>query len=401
MQRVMILLLMFIPIACGATFEEGFSAELPDNAPTSSSTYLPTVVSGCSDQASDDCAAIIEYAQFVATRQHEDQIAGVATAIVSGDDIIFMDGFGMRDIAAGLPVTNETFFHIGSVTKSFTALLAAALIEDGEFTWDTPVVQLYPDFALSDPDATQSVTLRHLVSMRSGIPDFVEDDFDVDDGTAEDVFPFLADSELLALPGEEFSYSNLSASAAGYLAVIAATGDDQNLYDGYAGLLTERVLRPIGMETATVNVSELYGDPNYGKSYVLEGGQLVEAEPMDFDGDPLAPSGVIKASISEMALYVQMQLGRGVAANGERLFSAETVTELWQPYLEDYGLGWEIVEIDGSTLIQHEGAFDNYLSIVSFIPDQDIGFVILTNTEDSAENLINRAPAMFVELFGQ
>ncbi len=375
MKQAAILLCAFLSIACGGNFE----GELSTND-----------------------TAITEYVDFVAQRQETDQIAGVALAIVSKDDVLFMDGFGMRDVEAHLPVTEETLFHIGSITKSFTALLIASLVEEDIMTWDTSAAQIYPNFALSEPEATQHVTLRHLVSMRGGIPDYVEDDFDIDRATGKDIFPFLAEAELLDAPlGATFSYSNLSSTAAGYLAVIAATGDDQNLYDGYADLLTERVLRPIGMKNATVRVSDLYDNPNYGYAYVLEDGELAEAEPTDFDGDPLAPSGSIKASISEMAMYVQLQLGRGIAANGERVVSAETITELWKPYLEGYALGWEAVEIDGGTLVQHEGAFDNYLSIVGFIPEQEIGFVILTNTENAAEEMIDQSADLFVALFGQ
>ena len=402
--HVLLILILLFATACGE--EEAF--DLPASEPEQSETLGSESESESEEDESsepdpnDDAdSAIDQLDAYMAQTVENDSIAGAAIAIVSGDEILFIDGYGFRDIEAGLPVTDATLFHIGSVNKSFTALLIATLVDEGLLEWDSRAVDIYPQFALSEQASTEAVTMRHLLSMRSGIPDWAEDEFDVDNTTGDDVIPFVASAELDGEPGELFSYSNISSSVSGYLGVIAATGSDEDVYTGYADLLTERVLRPIGMQTARVHVSDILDNPNYGKSYILKNGEPSEADPEDYDGDPLAPSGIIKSSIREMALYIQTHLNEGVAPNGQAVVSAENITETWQPYLSDYGMGWENQSLNGVDLIMHEGAYDNYLSIAGFSPEQDLGFVILTNSADAAEGLIDNGPSKIIELFAE
>lgn len=336
------------------------------------------------------------YTAFIEERTAVDNIPGTAVAVIAEGEIVLVQGFGYRDVANQLPVTPDTLFHIGSTNKSMTAMLIATLVDEGVVDWDTAVVDIYPDFPLDE-----TITLRHLLNMTSGLPDEAEYDFDVDNSTAEDLLSFLDEIEPFADPGEEFSYSNISSSVAGYLAVMAAEADGAGLYEGYRALLQERVLTPIGMTTAVVNVSDAQRNPNYGKSYWLENGQPVEADPEDYDGDPLAPSGVLKASVADMALYVATYVNNGVAPNGTRLISTASLDEMTTPALEDYALGWEVSNVDGYDVISHEGSYDNYLSLIGFVPELELGFVILTNSDEAAEALVADVPAVLLELYGE
>ncbi|MEA5467875.1 serine hydrolase domain-containing protein [Spirulina sp. 06S082] len=335
---------------------------------------------------------------WIEARQEEDNIPGVAVALVQGNEIILQAGFGDRDIAKQRPVTPDTLFQIGSTHKSMTALLIATLVDDGILDWDTPAIAIDSDFELDDPDSTQTVTLQHLLSMRSGIPDDAEDEFDLDNSEAEDVFEYLAEVELLGEPGDVFGYSDLAVSLAGYLAVLAVDEDEEGLYEGYARLLQERVLDPIGMKDSTILTSEAIANPNYSRSYILEDGELLEAETEDFDGDPLAPSGSLKASITDMARYISTQVNRGIAPNGDRVVSEENLLKTWQPKWGSYAMGWEIDEYQGIEVIAHEGSYDNFVSIIGIIPEYNIGFVVLTNCEDTASSLIEETPQKLIEL---
>jgi hypothetical protein len=87
-----------------------------------------------------------------------------------------------------------------------------------------------------------------------------------------------------------------------------------------------------------------------------------------------------------------------LAPNGNRVVSAANLTETWQPYLENYGMGWETSRLNGITIISHEGSFDNYLSVIGFLPDHELGFVILTNSEEAAGEFIEQAPLLLTEL---
>ncbi|MCB0037090.1 MAG: beta-lactamase family protein [Anaerolineales bacterium] len=398
MRKWLLLLVMLVLLltACEGDFddEEDFFEEEPVSGELSDAGD-EELLEVEADDGSGSADYLADYAAYIEEIVERDNIAGVAIAVIEGDEIVLVQGFGYRDLENGLPVTADTLFHIGSTNKSFTAMLVATLVDEGLITWDTPIVDVYPDFPLSD-----EITFRHLLSMRSGIADEAEDDFDVDNSTAEDVLDFLNDIDLFAEPGEEFSYSNISSATAGYAAVLAADADNNGLYDGYIDLLQQRILDPIGMETAVARVSEAEQNPNYGKSYVLgSDGQPEEAEPEDYDGDPLAPSGTLKASAAEMALYISTYLNQGVAPNGTRVVSAENMAVMVEPYLEDYALGWENKSYEDIQVISHEGSFDNYLSIIGFSPDEELGFVILANTADAAETLIEEAPQMLFDLY--
>jgi CubicO group peptidase (beta-lactamase class C family) len=179
--------------------------------------------------------------------------------------------------------------------------------------------------------------------------------------------------------------------------VLGSSGQLATLYDDYATLLSERVLSPIGMESATIYYSQAQANPNHANSYICQNNQPTLAESEDFDGDPLAPSGSLKANVVEMALYISTQLGRGVAPNGTQVVSEENLSATWQPYLEDYGMGWEVSEYNAIEIIMHTGSYDNFESVIGFMPALDTGFVVLTNAE-TGEALTSQAPFVLLDL---
>lgn len=378
------------PVSESASESEN-ERENEDEAPTSNtSSQAESILSQ---------AQLDDYAAFVENLAAENDIAGGVVAVVQSDAVLLVHGFGYRNLEEELPVTPETLFHIGSTNKSMTALLVATLVDEGLLDWDTPLVEVWPDFELSDPASTDTVTMRHLLSMTSGLGDEAEDAVDLDD-PASQVFDIAAEADLLGAPGTAYSYSNVATSLAGYIAVIVAQGESDDYYADYAALLTERVLTPSGMDGAVVYHSEALANPNYGLSYVWDDNEeaLVVGEPEDFDGDPLAPSGVVKASGQDMAAYIRTQLRLGVAPDGTRVVSAENLRQTWQPLLENYGLGWQASEIAGVDVLAHEGLYDHYLSFIGFAPELDLGFVILTNSADTAAELLDQAPVYLLEL---
>lgn len=355
-------------------------------------------------QISLSAEQLAEFADFIEQVRLEYDIPGVAATIVHGNETIFAEGFGVRDAQGNKRVTPETLFHIGSTHKSLTAMLIATLVDDGLFDWDTPIVEIYPDFELSNPESTSQVTIRHLLSMSSGIPAEAEDKFDIETENAEDIFTLLSKIPLSGKPGQQFIYSNVSASVAGYIGVLATGGEMGQLYDGYAQLLQERIFDPIGMKTATLSVEEAQANPNHSASHILdEDGYVISVESHDFTGDPLAPSGSIKASALDMAHYMSAQVNRGVALNGTRVVSEQNLTETWRPQIEDtesggnYGLGWGMQTQDGVEVIWHEGSYDNFSALLIFVPEANTGMTLLTNLDDPG-NFLEIVSERFVRL---
>lgn len=353
-----------------------------------------------SDVSSDSQSLQIAFEEYLQGKMEEDHIPGMAVALVDKDGIIYAQGFGLRNVERNLPVTQDTLFHIGSTQKSMTAMLIATLVDDGYFEWDTPVIEIEPDFELSDPKATQQVTFRHLLSMRAGISEDAEDEIDPD-GSFEDLLDAVAKNEILDLPGKVFEYSNLSVSLAGYLGALAVDETTEDLYTAYAKLLKERILSPIGMRTATLSLSEAQNSGNFAYSYALSSdNEPVLTETYDVERDILAPSGSLKASATEMGLYIQTQLNRGLAPNGMRMVSEQNLIETWKPYLEDYAMGWESKTHQGITIILHEGAYDDFMSVIGFMPDENLGFIILINSEETGA-VIEEVPLILAELLGK
>lgn len=336
--------------------------------------------------------------QFILETMEQDQIAGAAVALIDGSEIVWAKGFGLQDVADETPVTTETLFHIASTQKSMTSFMIATLVDDGLVEWDTPVVEYDPDFALEDEEATNSVTLRHLLTMTSGIHDEDDDEFDSYESYAEDLYEYLPQIDLLAAPGEQYSYSNIAVSVAAYVGVAAGGEEYEDLYTAYQELFTQQVLEPIGMNDVVFLYSDALENPNYGHSYQLDGGEWVEAETEDVDSDPLAPSGYIKANVMDMAKFISTQINEGVAPNGNQVVSAENLMETWEPALENYGMGWQVAEYNGFSFYIHDGYFDNYTSIIGFSPDKKIGFVVLNNSADMGDNLIWGVPEKVAEL---
>lgn len=339
-----------------------------------------------------------DFEQYIQKSMQSEHIPGLALAIVDHQGILAAKGFGVRNFETGAPVTVDTLFHIGSTHKSMTAMLIASLVDDGLFEWDTPLATLAPTFSFSDNQATQSVTMRHLLSMQAGIPAAAEDKLDYD-APAEDVLTVASEAWLFARPGEKFEYSNLSASVAGYLGVLAAGYDEQGLYAGYAKLFEEKVLIPIGMTAATLSVHEAMADPNYSYSYSLSlFGKVRLSETYDIEGDPLAPAGSLKANVVEMGNYVSTHLNQGVAPNGNRVVSTENLAETWIPYMENYAMGWDVFTYQGIDIISHTGAYDDYASVIGFIPEMDLGFVILLNSFEAGYDLVEAIPYVLTDL---
>ncbi|MDK1029214.1 MAG: serine hydrolase domain-containing protein [Anaerolineae bacterium] len=365
--------------------------------PASSSSPIPSDTPGPIQKVLPEWA--IEFDEYIQETMSTEHIPGLAYALILPDGTIYAQGYGFRDVAQENPVTPNTLFHIASTQKSMNSMLVAVLIDAGYFDWDTPLVEIYPDFQLSNPEYTEQVTMRHLLSMSSGIPDFAEDNLDVETASPSDVLLAVASTNLLSAPGNVFNYSNLSATMAGYIAGYAHSGGQADLYRGYVEALRALVLEPIGMTQATFSVTEARSRDDFSYSYTLPNGVAPQlAESYDVDEDPLAPAGSLKANVLELAAYIATQINSGVAPNGTRIVSAENLRETWRPVLEGYALGWENLRYNNSQLVYHTGSYDNYVSVMAFLPEEHIGLVILINSEDAGYDLTEDAPYDLIDI---
>lgn len=328
--------------------------------------------------------------------ERQTAIPGMAYAITKDNKIIASGAIGVRNVNTGEAVTTNTLFHIGSTNKSITAFILARLVDTGLLSWNSRLSSLIP---LSYRDyAMERIKLSQLMNMTSGILDFSEDDFydlyGEDTATPNNVISFIQDYRLPELPGREFSYSNLSASVAAYAAIYASSGNTSNLAQGYADLIDTWVLKPLNMERSTIFVSETRADPDHAVSH-NKNGQV--AKSYDRDDDALLPSGALKSSANEMARYIMTMAQKGISPEGERLLSFKVLRKLWRMSAvsrktdDNYGMGWEAKRYANLKVLQHDGAYDSFSSMIAVIPARKVGFVVLANTETGTYAVMTRA----------
>jgi CubicO group peptidase (beta-lactamase class C family) len=180
-------------------------------------------------------------------------VPGAAVAVIQDGEVTYLRGFGVKELGGTQPVTPDTLFMIGSITKSTTTMLAAALVDDGRLCWDTRLVDVLPQFAAGDRTMSERLTVRDAFCNCAGLPGRdLERYFKTGRLSPEETLTALADIAPAASSGEQFIYNNLLVAAGGYAAGVAARGDgagDVGL--AYDAALQQRVLSPIGMKRST------------------------------------------------------------------------------------------------------------------------------------------------------
>jgi CubicO group peptidase (beta-lactamase class C family) len=325
-------------------------------------------------------------------------VPGASIAVVQGGDVVYLNGFGVRAFGSTQPVTPDTLLMIGSVTKSMTTMLAATLVDDGSLTWDTRLVDVLPDFTVGDPELTKSLTVRDAFCNCAGIPGRdMELFFESNAFTPQGVVASLANVAPTAALGERFQYNNLLIGAAGYAVGVAAGGGAEDVALAYDVALRERVLGPIGMTRSTFDPKDVLADGDYAVPHATDLSGTLQPVPLVAERSllPVAPSGALWSSAREMARYVQTELAQGVAPDGTRVVSTESLEMTWAPGVTlpsspalpstltesqmNYGLGWNYGAYHGLRLINHSGGTYGFASEVAFLPEADLGIVILTN----------------------
>ena len=316
----------------------------PLTSPAATST--PRAAASTPNQLPLTAEALAQFAAYIEDTRRSFNVPGMAVVVVQGGDVAFAQGFGVREAGRDDPITPDTLFSIGSTAKAMTAMMAATLVDEGLITWDTPVVDVMPQFQLSDADATGKITLRHLFAHTTGLPNtdlalfFAE-------LPPEGIVEFFKDVPLNTQPGGSRTYQNEAFAVGGYVAAMAAGGRyGDDLLETYVDLMQQRVFDPIGMSTATFSIKETEANPNHATPhYTTLNGTLAqtgfEVTPTHFwDTGSLAPAGEVRASALDVGRFLITMLSEGVAPDGARVVSRESLAETWTQQIEM--LGWRV-----------------------------------------------------------
>jgi len=342
--------------------------------------------------------------EFLRLGMAELQIPGVAMAVVQAGRIVFAEGFGICGIGSSEAVQPDTRFMIGSNTKPLTTLMMARLVARGNFDWSTPVTQLLPDFALADPELTRKLEMRHTVAASTGMPPRDMDlMFKFKGITPEQRLAEMKEMKPTTAFGETFQYSNYMVALGGY-AAARSFRPENSLKDAYEQAMQELIFGPLGMERSGFN--EGHGEHRASPHAIGFDGRCELLDPtMERFADAIAPAGGgCWSSAIDMARYVLLELNRGKLPDGEQLLPEDVLLERRKRITRitdtmSYGLGLLRSDEDGLDVVSHGGMTLGFTSDLYFLPENDVGVVLLTNLY--AANLLAAArQKVFELLFG-
>lgn len=339
-------------------------------------------------------AAPADLDAYVAASMKTFDVPGMAVAIVKDGKILVAKGYGVRKLGDPIPVDEFTMFGIGSNTKAFTTAALATLIDEGKLSWDDPVYQRLPSFVMYDPYVSHEMTIRDLLTHRSGMG-LGEGDLLFWPHTTyarEEIIYKLRFMKPASSFRSHYAYDNLLYMTAGQI-IPAVTGTS---WDDY---IRQRIFALLGMNhsnvsTATYKPGDDYAFPH---SRVDDKLQVVPLEALDNAG----PAGSINSCAADMAKWVQLQLNRGKFVDRDgRLFTEQRSKEMWTPQtilptndpppalaglkanFADYALGWGLRDYHGRKLVGHTGGVSGFVSRVMLVPEENLGVVVLTNAEE-------------------
>ncbi len=351
---------------------------------------------GNSDQAPDERLAeqLAEIDRLIESVRADWEVPGLSVAIVRGDQLVLAKGYGVRTLGGQEPVDADTQFVIASNSKAFVTAALSILVSEGKLRWEDRARDYLPEWVLHDEVATREMTIRDLVSHRSGLGTFSGDLLWY--GTRYSPAEMLA--RLRHLPPvttfrNRYGYQNLMFIAAGQI-VERVSGQS------CAAFVQERILNPLEMTRTTTSVTAF--DDNVATPHNTSGGTL-RALPHGNVDNCWGACG-LNASAGDLSRWLRLQLGRG-ELEGRRVLAADQVWEMWQPSIalpvseeaarfnptrqfSAYGLGWAISSYQGRRVIGHGGGLDGMISQTAFMPEEGLGVVVLTNSESPVSTIL-------------
>jgi CubicO group peptidase (beta-lactamase class C family) len=331
---------------------------------------------------------------FVANAMKTFDVPGIALAVVKDNKILVSKGYGVRKLGDSTPVDEHTMFGIGSNTKAFTTAALATLIDEGKLSWDDPVYQRLPGFVMYDPYVSHEMTIRDLLTHRSGMG-LGEGDllfWPHSTYTRDEIIYKLRFMKPASSFRSHYAYDNLLYMTAGQI-IPAVTGVS---WDDY---VRQHIFVPLGMNNTNVSNATFKPGDNYAHPHERVDGklQVINFEVLDNAG----PAGSINSCAADMARWVQLQLNHGKFVDRDgRLFSQQQSREMWSPQtilpigdpppplaslkpnFADYALGWGLRDYHGRKLVGHTGGVAGFVSRVMLVPEENLGIVVLTNAEE-------------------
>lgn len=330
---------------------------------------------------------------YITQQMNELDIPGVAIGIVRGDQVVYMQGYGVAD-DTGRAMTPDTPFLIASLSKSITAVGIMQLVEEGKVELDVPVQTYLPWFRVADEEASSKITVRHLLHQTSGFDEresYVRNlNTDPSDDALEKSVRALSTADLNFTPGESFEYTNTNYDILGLL-IQTISGQS---YEDY---IEENIFAPLNMAQSYASLEDARA-ANMTRGYYPFFGFTTAYDHLMPYSRIVKPSAGLFSSAEDLTHYLIAHLNQG-QYQGNSILSADGIAALHTPGIQfsentGYAMGWSVFSFpdmapatsNGSipTGVTHAGEWVGYTSLLVFIPELETGIVLLMNKHDPA-----------------
>lgn len=330
-----------------------------------------------------------EFVTWMEEATREKRIPGVALAIVSREGIMHMQTWGVRSIETRAPVNTDSVFRIASMSKTFAGAAATLLVDQNYQSWDTKLVDLFPTMNLGTGNASKGITLKHVVSHSTGLMPHSYSNL-LDDGISYDrIKRNFSKIPTVCQPGECYGYQNVVFS-------LIADVVEESTGDSYEKYIYEQIFKPLGMITASIGMDGYLqsDEATQPHSRGRGGWRITSNNPAYYS---VAPASGINASIFDMSMWLRANLGAFPELMPEGFLS-----QLHEPIISTprgnyfnrwsglekayYATGWRALDYKGERVIHHGGGVRGYRSEMAFVPDANIGMVLLFNAESNLAN---------------
>lgn len=311
---------------------------------------------------------------LVKSEMQKQKIPGLAIVVVRDGKVDYIKGYGFSNLEHKVAVKPETIFQSGSVGKQFTAFAIMLLAEDGKLSLDDRLTKFFPDA----PAGWDSVTVINLLTHTGGFGDY-PDDFDFRADFNEDsLLRVIRKIPLRFKAGEKSQYSNI-----GYITLGLIIGKITGKF--YGEFLQQRIFKPLGMSTARV-ISEYDIVPNRAAGYRMDSGKIK---------NQIWVSPTINTTADGSLYLTAIDMAKWEAAlNAGKLLKPDSYKAMWSPVkLNDgsthpYGFGWRIDSVNGKCILNHNGTWQGFESVIRRYPDAKLGIVVFANLLRSNPNKI-------------
>jgi CubicO group peptidase (beta-lactamase class C family) len=315
-------------------------------------------------------------------------VPGLAVCIVKDGQVVLMKGYGVKELGGQDKVDENTLFMIGSNTKAFTATALALLENEKKLSLNDKVTKWIPEFKLANQAAGQQAIIRDLLCHRIGFQTFQGDfTYWTSNLTRKEVIEKMSHIQAVYPFRTHYGYTNAAFLTAGEI-IPKATGIS------WEDFIRTRIFSPLGMTRSLALSSELAAAENKALPHTLANNLLVKIPICAIDN--LAPAGSISSSVNDLSKWVLFQLNEGMV-NGQQVIPAAVIDELRKPntivsdgkplfnegHFELYGLGFFLQEYEGRKIIYHTGGVNGFVTSVSMVPEEKLGIIVLTNTDQN------------------